>query len=123
LPAHPIEASRWTDIRRWEDEMNQQNRSIGVPGGRPDVNGTHRPAVSAQAHQATTGAHQPANIEQQAADTDELLQGVENQLEQLNGTSPQEQVLVFDRMHTALADALARTADTGGPPPPGESGA
>jgi hypothetical protein len=32
-------------------------------------------------------------------------------------------VAVYDRAHTALTEALARTADTGGPPIPGQPGA
>lgn len=80
--------------------MNQQHGPIGVPGGRP----------VAAAPDGRTG------------DTDRLLRGVEDELDQLDGTSISDQVPAFDRMHTALADALARTADTGGPPA-GEPGA
>lgn len=85
--------------------MDQQNRPIGVPGGRPGVTG-------------------PAGApDGDAGDTDRLLRGVEEQLDQVDGMGKQDQVAAFDRMHTALADALARTADTGGAPPPGQPGA
>ncbi len=60
------------------------------------------------------------------ADADRLLQGVHADLELLDELGTQEQVPVFDRLHTALADALARTADTGpafpGSPPGGPQG-
>ncbi len=64
-------------------------------------------------------------------DGERLLQGVQQDLELLDELDTQDQVPVFDRLHTALADALARTADTGpaalpGPtpgPPQGRPGA
>jgi len=80
--------------------MDQQERPTGVSGdSRPPVPGG------------------------QGFDTDQLLRGVEQELDELAGLSTEQQVPAFDRMHTALADALARTADTGGPPAPGEPGA
>lgn len=87
--------------------MNQQDGPIGVPGG----NSTAAP-----------GARTPVPGGQ-GADTDRLLTGVEQQLGQLEGKSLQEQVPAFDRMHAAMADALARTTDTGGAPATGEPGA
>jgi len=59
----------------------------------------------------------------QPADTDALLGGVEHELATLDDLSTTEQVPVFDRMHSALAESLARTADTGGQPVPGGPGA
>ena len=59
----------------------------------------------------------------QADDTEGLLQGVESDLDLLDGLGAGDQVPVYDRMHTTLADALARTADIGVPPAPGQSGA
>jgi len=58
-----------------------------------------------------------------AGDTDRQLQGVESDLDLLDELGTGDQVPVYDRMHTTLADALARTADTGVPPAPGQSGA
>ena len=52
-----------------------------------------------------------------SADGERLLHGVERDLDLLDELDPQDQVPVFDRLHTSLADALARTADTGGHPP------
>ena len=83
--------------------MTQQHVPVGVPGGRP----------------ISPIGSQPAGDQP----TESLLQGVEDQLDQLDGQDLQDQVPAFDRMHTALADALARTADTGGPPAPGQPGA
>ena len=80
--------------------MDQQERPTGVPGG-------GRALVPGD----------------QGSDADQLLRGVEQDLDQLAGLSTEQQVPAFDRMHTALADALARTADTGGPSAPGEAGA
>ena len=59
----------------------------------------------------------------QGSDADQLLRGVEQDLDAARRPEHRQQVPAFDRMHTALADALARTADTGGPPAPGEPGA
>jgi hypothetical protein len=59
----------------------------------------------------------------QPAETDRLLKGVEDDLDTLDQLVTADQVPVYDRMHSTLADALARTADTGGPPAPGETGA
>jgi hypothetical protein len=66
---------------------------MGVPGGRPP------------------------------ADAETLLAGVESELGGIADLTTTEQVPVFDRMHSVLADALARTADTGGQPGPGSPGA
>jgi hypothetical protein len=57
------------------------------------------------------------------AETDRLLKGVEDDLDTLDQLVTADQVPVYDGMHSTLADALARTADTGGPPAPGETGA
>ena len=74
--------------------MNEREPgSMGVPGGKPP------------------------------ADADALLRGVETELDALAGLTTVEQVPVFDRMHGALADALARTADTGGRFGAGSAGA
>lgn len=78
--------------------MNERDDAVvGVPGvsGRPDP----------------------------GADTDRTLRGVQDDLVVVDGLSTDEQVPVFERMHTALADALARTADTAPPPAPGPPGA
>ena len=86
--------------------MNQpDNRPVGVPGGprRVDAPGP--------------------GTDSQGTETDGLLTGVEADLASVDGKSSQEQVPVFDRIHTALADALARTADTGGSPAGGPQGA
>jgi len=56
-------------------------------------------------------------------DTDALLSSVEAELATLDTLTTTEQVPVFDRMHGALAESLARTADTGGQPGPGSPGA
>lgn len=85
------------------------NRPVGVPGGMPRPGGPApgpRPSPSRPADEA-----------------DGLLSGVEDELQSLDQRSAQEQVAVFDRIHTTLADALARTADTGGPPAGGQPGA
>jgi|GEM_PF-5957169 len=57
----------------------------------------------------------------QPVDAGHLLQGIDDDLKLLDGLSTQEQPPVYDRLHAALADALARTADTG--VPPGNAGA
>jgi hypothetical protein len=76
-----------------EDEMNEPaNGGIVVPGGG------------------------------QGAETDRQLGGIEDELSTLDALGTNDQVAVYDRMHSSLADALARTADTGAPPP-GEPGA
>jgi hypothetical protein len=64
------------------------------------------------------GAGQPAG-------TDRLLQDVDDDLGALDQLVTADQVPVYDRMHSALAEALARTADTGASPgpAPGERGA
>jgi hypothetical protein len=49
--------------------------------------------------------------------TDGLLRAVEDDTELLDGLNTVDQVPVFDRMHAALADALARTTDNEGAPP------
>ena len=59
----------------------------------------------------------------QPAETDRLLQGVQDDLESLDQLVAADQVPVYDRVHATLAEALARTADTGDPPAPGETGA
>jgi hypothetical protein len=56
----------------------------------------------------------------QSAETDRLLRSVEDDLSTMDGLDTPDQVPVYDRIHSALAEALARTADTGGPPAPGE---
>lgn len=56
-------------------------------------------------------------------DTGQLLAGVEEAMDGVDQLSPAEQVAVFDKAHSSLAEALARTADTGGPPPAGHPGA
>lgn len=53
------------------------------------------------------------------ADSERLLHGVEIDLESLDELDTTDQVPVYDRLHTALADALARTADTGASPQQG----
>jgi hypothetical protein len=57
----------------------------------------------------------------QPVDAARLLQGIDDDLQLLDGLSTQQQPPVYDRLNTALADALARTADTG--VPPGNAGA
>jgi hypothetical protein len=49
---------------------------------------------------------------------DELLGAVEHDAELLDELNTVDQVPVYDRMHAGLADALARTTDTGVSPPP-----
>jgi hypothetical protein len=70
-----------------------ENRPVGIPGGIQPV------------------------------DPDRLLAGVEAAIDRLDQLETADQVAVYDQAHTALADALARTADTGGPPIPGQPGA
>jgi hypothetical protein len=100
-----------------EDDMNQpDNRPVGLPGsgrrlGAPGPVGA--PGVPARGQ----------GTDQQGAETERLLAGVQADLTSVDDKSTQDQVPVFDRMHTALADALARTADTGGPPAGGHQGA
>ena len=85
--------------------MNQpDNRPVGVPGGGRRIE-TPGPG-------STPG---PGN-DQRGAETEGLLAGVEGDLASVDGKSSKDQVPVFDRIHTALADALARTADTGESP-------
>jgi hypothetical protein len=55
------------------------------------------------------------------ADTERLLNHVQQDIRLLDELNPDDQVPVFERLHTTLADALARTADTA--PPPGRPGA
>jgi hypothetical protein len=59
----------------------------------------------------------------QPAETDRLLNNVEDDLDTLDQLVTVDQVPIYDRMHSTLAEALARTADTGAPPLPGEPGA
>ena len=94
--------------------MNQpDNRPVGVPGGarRSDAPGPAAPGPAAP------------GTDRQTSDTELLLAGVEDDLASVDDKSTQDQVPVFDRIHTALADALARTADTGGSPTGGQPGA
>ncbi len=83
--------------------MTEPDRSDGTVGG---VGG---PAGSA----GDAAAVVPAQ-----ADSERLLHGVQQDLALLDQVNTREQVPVFDRLHTALADALARTADTAGPAGP-----
>ena len=95
--------------------MNQPaNGRIGVPGGAART-GTPGAGVGAQ----PTGVPGAST----SADTDRLLQGVEDDLNSLDQLETADQVAVFDRAHSTLAEALARTADTGVPPAPGQPGA
>lgn len=98
--------------------MNQpDNRQVGVPGGgRPVVAPSADPGRSG----ATTGM---PGADPQGPEAERLLAGVERDLASVDEKNTQEQVPVFDRIHTALADALARTADTGGSPSGGPQGA
>jgi hypothetical protein len=64
----------------------------------------------------TPGGNQPVDPEQ-------LLAGVEDELGRLDEVDTADQVGVYDRAHTALAEALARTADTAGPALGGRPGA
>ena len=64
----------------------------------------------------TPGGNQPV-------DPERLLAGVEAAIDRLDQLEIADQVAVYDRAHTALTEALARTADTGGPPIPGQPGA
>jgi hypothetical protein len=59
----------------------------------------------------------------QPVDAEQLLSGVESAMGRLDQLDTADQVVVYDQAHTALAEALARTADTGGPPIPGQPGA
>ncbi len=98
--------------------MNQpDNRPVGVPGGGrrvvapgPDPG---RPGV----------ANGELGTDLQSSESGVLLAGVEDDLATVDEKNTQEQVPVFDRIQTALADALARTADTGGSPAGGPQGA
>ena len=84
--------------------MNQpDNRTVGLPGGGRRVDAP--------------------TTDPQSSDAERLLAGVEADLASVDNKGTQDQVPVFDRIHTALADALARTADTGGSPPGGHQGA
>lgn len=87
--------------------MNQPNDrpAGGHGGGRPGV---------------PTGM---PGTDTRGTETDRMLAAVEADLESVDEKSTQDQVSVFDRIHTALADALARTADTGGSPAAGQQGA
>jgi CII-binding regulator of phage lambda lysogenization HflD len=55
-------------------------------------------------------------VAQSAADASASLDGVLQDLESLDDLDVGEHVAVFGRMHTALTDALARTADSGPEP-------
>lgn len=77
--------------------MNQRDDAVGVPGS--------------------------SVIPDPGAATDRLLRGVQDDLVVVDGLPIDEQVPVFERMHTALAEALARTADTAPPPEQGRPGA
>jgi hypothetical protein len=57
------------------------------------------------------------------AETDRLLAGVQDDLHLLDDLPADDQVPLFERMHTSLAEALARTADTAPPAQPGRAGA
>ena len=100
--------------------MNQpDSRPVGVPGGgrrfdspRPGAPSTGVPGPDARNASGPT----PHGTDLQAAETERLLAGVEGDLASVDDKTPQDQVPVLDRIHTALADALARTADTGGSP-------
>jgi hypothetical protein len=59
----------------------------------------------------------------QPVDPERLLADVQAALDHLDQLETADQVAVYDRAHATLAEALARTADTGGPPIPGQSGA
>ena len=50
----------------------------------------------------------------QPVDPEQLLAGVEAAIDRLDQLDTADQVAVYDQAHTALAEALARTADTGG---------
>ena len=115
--------------------MNQpNNRPVGVPGGRRFD--APSPAAYGQAGHAASGQASPrpdlgrpgvANpgpgTDLPSSETEGLLTRVESDLASVDDKSTQEQVPVFDRIHTALADAIARTADTGGSPAGGHQGA
>ena len=109
--------------------MNQpDNRPVGVPGGGrrfdspgPGAPGAVTPGPDGRNAVASGGAAPGADLSGQ--ETERLLAGVEGDLASVEDKSTQEQVPVFDRIHTALADALARTADTGGSPAGGHQGA
>ncbi len=107
--------------------MNQpDNRPVGVPGGgrRFDSPGPGAPsAPGPDARNAVASGAGAPGTELKGVETERLLAGVEGDLALVDGKNPQEQVPVFDRIHTALADALARTADTGGSPAGGHQGA
>ena len=59
----------------------------------------------------------------QPVDPEQLLAGVETAIDRLDQLETADQVAVYDQAHTALAEALSRTADTGGPPTAGRPGA
>ena len=109
--------------------MNQpDNRPVGVPGGGRRVvsPGPGAPgAVTAgpDGRNAVVPGSAAPGADLQGVETERLLAGVEGDLASVEDKSTQEQVQVFDRIHTALADALARTADTGGSPAGGHQGA
>ncbi len=96
--------------------MNQPvNDRIGVPGAGAARTGNPGRGIGASPI-GVPGAPD-------SAETHLLLHGVEDDLNSLDQLETAEQVAVFDRVHSALAEALARTADTGAPPPPGQPGA
>ena len=96
--------------------MNQPvNERIGVPGGGAARTGSPGTGTGAPAIGVPGAPH--------SAETDRLLHGVEDDLNSLDQLETADQVVVFDRVHSNLAEALARTADTGAPPPPGQPGA
>jgi len=107
--------------------MNQpDNRPAGVSGGPGGGRRFGAPRPDAPRPDAPRpGAPRPgaAGTDLQGPDTERLLAGVEDDLASVDDLSTQEQVPVFDAIHTALADALARTADTGGSPAGGHQGA
>lgn len=76
-----------------------------------------------QRNDAVVGVPGPSGIPgaDPVVDTERLLQRVQDDLAVLDGLNTDDQVPVFERMHSTLADALARTADTA--PPPGRPGA
>ncbi|MEP6561739.1 MAG: hypothetical protein ABJD68_11805 [Nakamurella sp.] len=59
----------------------------------------------------------------QQVEPERLLAGVEAAIARLDELDAADQVAVYDQANTALAEALARTADTGGPPNAGRPGA
>ena len=92
--------------------MNQPvTGRIGVPGGGAARAGTPGTGPGTPPIGVPGGPN--------SADTDGLLHGVEDELNSLDQLETADQVVVFDRVHAALAEALARTADTGTSPFPG----